>query len=278
VVSTSKTITCTNCSFILVQCSRKYYACPRCDYCDACAESPCLCPADDISEMAEVLETIDLASHAVSTLNEKLFMQEDDQKDVALSGDDGSIRAHSFVLSAASDAFTGILKNGTEKHSGTIHFTGVSVVTLKVFLRLLYTGCISKDDWEHRDEGKGEQVGRIPPGSSRSDWLPLNVLLDVTKFSKQYMANTVLPLLLQVLKVRLANSRETYNMQVFLKIFSGAIKYDLRPILMAGLEMARHFHELKVQYDSQSLSPEVAHELLAIWPLPTSGHKRPRLF
>jgi hypothetical protein len=228
--------------------------------------------------MAEVLETIDLASHAVSTLNEKLFMQEDDQKDVALSGDDGSIRAHSFVLSAASDVFTGILKNGTEKHSGTIHFTGVSVVTLKVFLRLLYTGCISKDDWEDRDEGEGEQDGRIPPGRSRSDWLPLNVLLDVTEFSKRYMANTVLPLLLQVLKVRLANSRETYNMQVFVKIFSGAIKYDLRPILMAGLEMARHFQELKVQYDSQSLSPEVAHELLAIWPLPTSGHKRPRLF
>ena len=275
--STPKIITCTNCSIILVHFSRKYYACPSCDYCDACAESPCLCPTDDTSEMAEVMESFDLAFQAVVILNEKLFMQEDDQKDVTLSGDGGLIRAHSFVLSAASEPFACILKNGTEQRTGTINFPGVNVVTLKVFLRLLYMGCISKDDWEDRGEGEGEQDGRIPPGTSRTDRLPLNVLLDVAEFSKRYMANTVLPLLLQVLKVRLDNSWKTYNVQVFVQIFSGAIRYDLRPILMAGLELAKHFQELTVQYDRHCLSPEVAYELLAIWPLPTPEHKRPRL-
>ena len=202
--------------------------CPRCDYCDACGDSPCLCPTDDNCEMAEVAESFDLAFQAVFTLTEKLFKQEDDQKDVALSGDGGAIRAHSFVLSAASEPFACILKNGTEQRTRTISFPGVNVVTLKVFLRLLYTGCISKGDWDEHGEGEGEQAGL--GRRSRTDRVPLNVLLDVAGFSKRYMANTVLPLLLQVLKVRLYNSWETYNVQVFVQIFSGAIRYDLRPI------------------------------------------------
>ena len=249
--------------------------CPRCDYCDACGESPCLCPTDDNFEMAEVAESFDLAFQAVFTLNEKLFMQEDDQKDVALSGDGGAIRAHSFVLSAASEPFACILKNGTEQRTRTISFPGVNVVTLKVFLRLLYTGCISKGDWDEHGEGEGEQAGL--GRRSRTDRVPLNVLLDVAGFSKRYMANTVLPLLLQVLKVRLYNSCSTRNVQVFVQVLSGAITHDLRPILMAGLELAKRFKELRVQYDSHCLSPEVAYELLAIWPLPTPEHKRPRL-
>lgn len=272
--STSKTITCANCAVVLVHRSKKYYSCPRCDYCDACSESPCLCPTDDTCEMAEVAESFDLAFHAVSTLNEKLFMQEDDQKDVALSGVGGLIRAHSFVLSAASVAFARMLKNGTEIHD----FPGVNVVTLKVFLRLLYTGCVSKDDWEDRGEGEGEQDGRSPPGRSRTDRLPLNVLLDVAGFSKHYMANTVFPLLLQVLKVRLDNCLMTHNVQAFVTILSGAISHDLRPILMAGLELAKRFRALKVQYDSRCLPPEVAYELLAVWPRPSPEHKRRRLF
>ena len=271
--STTKTLTCANCCVLLVHTrSKKYYACPRCGYCDACAECPCLCPTDDTFEIAEVGASFDLAFHAVSTLNEKLWMQEDNQKDVALSGDGGMIRAHSFVLSAASEAFAGILKHRTENHD----FPGVNVVTLKVFLRLLYTGCVSKDDWEDRSDGEGD--GRSSPSKSRTDRLPLNILLDVAGFAKKYMATTVLPLLLQVLQVRLDNSFMNHNVQVFVTIFSGAITHDLRPLLMAGLDRAKRFEELKVQYDSQCLPSEVAYELLAIWPLHNPEHKRRRLF
>ena len=53
--------------------------------------------------MAEIMESTALAFQAVVILNEKLFMQEDDQKDVTLSGDGGLIRAHLFILSAASE-------------------------------------------------------------------------------------------------------------------------------------------------------------------------------
>jgi hypothetical protein len=201
-------------------------------------------------------------------------MQEEDQKDVALSGDGGLIRAHSFVLSAASESFAGILKPMKEQHD----FPGVSVVTLKVFLRLLYTGCVSKDDWEDRSECEGEQDGRSPPRKSRTDRLPLNVLLDVAGFSERYKANTVLPLLMQVLNVRLDNSFMTHNVQVFVTILSGAITHDLRPIIMSALDRAKRFEELKVQYDSHCLPSEVAHELLAIWPFPRPEHKRRRLF
>merc|ERR1712032_1533214 len=55
-------------------------------------------------------------------------------------------------------------------------------------------------------------------------------------------------------------------LDTFVKIFASAIRCDLRPILLTGLELARNFHDLRNAHQAGSLSPEVSYELEAIWP------------
>merc|ERR1711972_518408 len=62
----------------------------------------------------------------------------------------------------------------------------------------------------------------------------------------------------------------------FVEIFASAIRNDLRPILLRGLELARNFPALKAAHQEGRLSPEVSYELEAIWPTPVVA-KRARL-
>eukprot|EP00927_Polykrikos_kofoidii_P063960 TRINITY_DN58892_c0_g1_i1.p1 TRINITY_DN58892_c0_g1~~TRINITY_DN58892_c0_g1_i1.p1 ORF type:complete len:315 (-),score=38.25 TRINITY_DN58892_c0_g1_i1:318-1262(-) len=79
---------------------------------------------------------------------EKLF-ESAAGKDVSIRVDNGSEeRCHSVVLTAASDVLGAML--ATEMREGRercIKVHDVSIVALRVFLRLLYTGSLEPDDW-----------------------------------------------------------------------------------------------------------------------------------
>merc|ERR1719321_822615 len=80
------------------------------------------------------------AESMIMDLNEQLF-QNQQLMDVTFKLQDGEVCAHQSVLAAGSSAFAGMFTSSMkEKHSGVVELPSVKQATMKVLLRLLYTG------------------------------------------------------------------------------------------------------------------------------------------
>jgi len=75
------------------------------------------------------------------------LLDDDELKDVNIEFSDGALRAHACVLSAASEAVKGILRNGTARESRALTWKEHDLKVGRFFLRLLYTGCVEERDW-----------------------------------------------------------------------------------------------------------------------------------
>eukprot|EP00929_Paragymnodinium_shiwhaense_P113405 TRINITY_DN81697_c0_g1_i1.p1 TRINITY_DN81697_c0_g1~~TRINITY_DN81697_c0_g1_i1.p1 ORF type:complete len:387 (-),score=60.46 TRINITY_DN81697_c0_g1_i1:204-1364(-) len=69
-------------------------------------------------------------------------------KDVTFKLSDGEEKAHRNVLAAASDVFAGMFEQDMrEKKDGVIELPTVDKVSMRIFLRLLYTDRLDPSDW-----------------------------------------------------------------------------------------------------------------------------------
>jgi len=117
-------------------------------------------------------------------------------------------------------------------------------------------------------ENQGQlQVVNIAPARCQC---PLDVLINVLALSRKYMVKGTSARILQVLKDRLADAKVMKDVSTFQEIATAAISSDLSTLRMAFLENAKDFVELRKEYDADKLRPEVAYELQAIWPAPSS--------
>jgi len=82
---------------------------------------------------------------------ERMFLDED--KDVIFELADGQETAHKAILKASSDVFAGMFKhNMLEKTEGIVSLPDINRTTMRVFLRLIYTGHVDHADWAHMNE------------------------------------------------------------------------------------------------------------------------------
>lgn len=193
------------------------------------------------------------------SMNEKLLNGND--KDVTIQCSDGSVRAHKCFLRAASDALGCMIDHDMrEKATGIIAFPDVTVQMVNVFLRVLYTGHANPGDWDGDDESSP----------------PLKILLGVATLAKKYMVAGVLDIVIQALKSRLYSAKKHDEIHDFEAIFAKAIELSLDPVRLVALNLAKDFGKFKDMYDDNSMRPEVAFEMQAVWPM-SLPKKRPRL-
>lgn len=211
-------------------------------------------------------------------LYERLFADEE-SKDVTFELSDGQERAHRLVLKHASDVWARMFATPMcEQTSGVIKVPTTSRTEMRVFLRLIYTGCVDKSDWVQPEEALPVEEPRLPEGvahcaaGDKDAEVPLQVLFAVAALAKQYMVSGVLSLATQVLKHRLTRAKDAMNIQDFELIVKAAISSDIGAVRMAALDVAKDWEKCKKQYDAKRLSPEVQSEMEAIWP--TSAKKR----
>eukprot|EP00929_Paragymnodinium_shiwhaense_P044047 TRINITY_DN2259_c0_g2_i1.p1 TRINITY_DN2259_c0_g2~~TRINITY_DN2259_c0_g2_i1.p1 ORF type:complete len:398 (-),score=62.45 TRINITY_DN2259_c0_g2_i1:539-1672(-) len=82
----------------------------------------------------------------------KLFMDEE-SKDVTFKLADGEQRAHRLILQSASDVFKGMFgQDMREKQQGVVNLPEVDTSSMRVFLRLIYTGHIDESDFAQPEE------------------------------------------------------------------------------------------------------------------------------
>mmetsp|Transcript_52937 Transcript_52937/g.133757 ORF Transcript_52937/g.133757 Transcript_52937/m.133757 type:complete len:308 (+) Transcript_52937:56-979(+) len=203
-----------------------------------------------------------------SELLVKLF-EDDTFKDVTFKLADGETCAHKSVLVVGSSVFSAMFSNAMkEGRTGVVHLSDVSSASMRIFLRLIYTGCVEPKDWQGCQED----------GSGSAEELPLDLLLEVTKLGKKYMVANVINDAVEALKARLkkcAPKAET-DADMFQIIFSAGIREDLGAVRIAAVEVAKTNSVIHRMYNHESLRPEVQAELQGIWPRPQPAPKRAR--
>jgi len=86
---------------------------------------------------------------------------DDETKDVKIALMNGTLRAHSVLLRASSDAFAGMFCHGVAADGEkTLNWGDQSIEVGKVFLRLLYTGVLDRCDWEDHQAREPTLQGR----------------------------------------------------------------------------------------------------------------------
>lgn len=196
-------------------------------------------------------------------LSERLF-QDETFKDVTFKLCDGEERAHRSVMAAASSVFAAMHSGSMrEASTGVVELPDVPRTTMRVFLRLLYTGHVDSGDW----------IGQGTAGSSEE--LPLEMLLEVVRLAKKYMVDSVMVLAVEALKLRLREAGG--DAKVLETILVAAITADLSAVRMAAIAAAKASKEVRALYDSHALRPEVQAELQSIWPPRPRLVKRARL-
>eukprot|EP00927_Polykrikos_kofoidii_P053617 TRINITY_DN48210_c0_g1_i1.p1 TRINITY_DN48210_c0_g1~~TRINITY_DN48210_c0_g1_i1.p1 ORF type:complete len:272 (+),score=56.15 TRINITY_DN48210_c0_g1_i1:124-939(+) len=152
-----------------------------------------------------------VAIEALEGVLEKL-LQDDDTKDVEIQMQDGILRAHYCILSAASEAIKGMLRHGLAAKEGkkTLNWSDHSVEVGRFFMRLLYTGTIVEEEWGASDAHT----------EGRSSETPLRLLLGALSISRVYQVPHLLHALVEALKARL-------NDETFDDVFAAAIKMDV---------------------------------------------------
>eukprot|EP00929_Paragymnodinium_shiwhaense_P060328 TRINITY_DN30141_c0_g1_i1.p1 TRINITY_DN30141_c0_g1~~TRINITY_DN30141_c0_g1_i1.p1 ORF type:complete len:380 (-),score=70.23 TRINITY_DN30141_c0_g1_i1:359-1498(-) len=90
---------------------------------------------------------LDLDRMAVLKTYNNLFIDED-LKDVTFRLQDGEERAHRNILMAASEVFKGMFKfDMKENQEGVVELPDLDRTSMRVFLRLIYTGHVDPTDW-----------------------------------------------------------------------------------------------------------------------------------
>ncbi|CAK0899758.1 unnamed protein product [Prorocentrum cordatum] len=182
--------------------------------------------------------------------------------DVTFKLSDGEERAHKSVLAAASSAFgTMFSPPMQEGATGKVSLPETPVATMRVFLRLLYSGGVESKDWQ------------TAPSSADDEVIPLRTLLEVVTLARKYVVDNVLEVTVEALKRRLQSSKEDVN--VYQDIFAAAIQMDLGAVRVAAIDVARSSSAVRQHYDSQRLRPEVQFELRGLWPPPRSSQAAP---
>mmetsp|Transcript_19208 Transcript_19208/g.25797 ORF Transcript_19208/g.25797 Transcript_19208/m.25797 type:complete len:344 (+) Transcript_19208:38-1069(+) len=110
-----------------------------------------------LKELEPVMHEADRAVEGVIDMYEHLFNTKRFE-DVAFVLADGREGAHKVVLSAASDAFAAMFEQPMQEgQSGQVDLPNVKWVTMRVFLRLMYTGLVDARDWQ--DESPASSGG-----------------------------------------------------------------------------------------------------------------------
>jgi hypothetical protein len=148
------------------------------------------------------------------------------------------------------------------ERGGSVELKDVDFVTMRVFLRMLYTGHVCEEDWADTNP----VVKRRVPEESAAP--PLDVLLSVLGLAKKYMCYSVASYVMQILKRRMARLSLGDEVVVWETIMAYAIANDVGPLRMAALQRAKHWPEVRGKYDERKLRPEILFELEALWPPP----------
>lgn len=102
------------------------------------------------------------------------LLDDDELKDVTIEFGDGTLRAHSCVLSAASEAVKGILRNGTARESKALAWREHDLKVGRFFLRLLYTGCVEERDWAEAPASAGAAAAEAGAAAAAAAAAPLH--------------------------------------------------------------------------------------------------------
>mmetsp|Transcript_96151 Transcript_96151/g.206290 ORF Transcript_96151/g.206290 Transcript_96151/m.206290 type:complete len:357 (-) Transcript_96151:84-1154(-) len=106
-----------------------------------------------LKDMEPVAHEADRALEGVMDMYETLFNTKRFE-DVIFLLADGNEGAHKVVLAAASDAFAAMFEQPMqETQSGKVELPSTKWVTMRVFLRLLYTGRVDPQDWQEATTG-----------------------------------------------------------------------------------------------------------------------------
>eukprot|EP00928_Gymnodinium_smaydae_P054692 TRINITY_DN38424_c0_g1_i1.p1 TRINITY_DN38424_c0_g1~~TRINITY_DN38424_c0_g1_i1.p1 ORF type:complete len:373 (+),score=56.48 TRINITY_DN38424_c0_g1_i1:34-1152(+) len=212
----------------------------------------------------ETRDQVSRVPEALLERYERLFERND--KDITFRLRDGETAAHRIILSAASEVFEQMFSHRmSESKTGIVELPDISRASMRVFLRLIYTGQINPEDWE-------------PSPDSAQAEVPFPILVEVLVLAKKYLIPDVVSEIVQVLKSRLARAQTEKDVQAFEDIFALGIKHDLVPLNLAALDAARNFCELTAKYSARQLCPEVQHALEAIWSTPPVVSKKRRLY
>ena len=205
------------------------------------------------------------SSEAISSLDglleryERLFHGSD--KDISLELQDGKEWAHKSVLCAASKVFHKMFTHDLrEARSSVISLPDVTVKSMRIFLRIIYTGQINPDDWK----------------DDKSLLIPTQCLLDVAKLANKYMVEDVCDIAVQVLTKRLRAAQVSGDIESFQDILSASLPCGLNCVALslAALDIARGFPMLKSKFHEGQLRPEIEFALEAIWLTPKPTRKR----
>lgn len=171
-------------------------------------------------------------SEALEDVLERLFTDEE-TKDVEIEFADGTLKAHTLILGAHSDAIKGILRHGPapKKLCWKDHHMEVG----RFFLRLMYTGTVCEEDWSQGTSPSSSSTSKVH--DSMSDEVPLRLLLGGLEIAKVYLVPHMLRALTEALKERLCVA--TYN-----EIFSMAVRLDITVLRLHCLQFAQPEHRL----------------------------------
>lgn len=245
-----------------------YVICPHCNYrscCGlytACGHNPA---------QGELLEepSIDPAD-SIFALNESLFVSPG--KDVTFELKDGEEQAHGLVLSASSSVFAQMLISPMEERTTRrIKLLDVGRATMRIFLRLLYTGHANEEDWKGIYEKNASE-------NLAMNQVPIMLLLEVSGLIKKYMVSHLIDMTTQTTIKRIkVTLQEPCKIELFDEALARAIASDLRPVITAALEAAKDSAAVREKYNAKKLRPEVQYELSAFWPPSNERAKRVRL-
>jgi len=217
---------------------------------------------------ARVVNT--LSESIALELTEQLF-QDEQFKDVSFSLKDCEVSAHRNVLAASSHVFGAMLTGtATEARDGVIRLPGICGSSMRIFLRLLYTGQVDPVDW------KAKSILHDDSESGDSGMVPIHILLEIAKLAKMYMVEGVMQLVVETVKNRLRQLQED-DAETIQIVLAAAISDNLGPIRTAAIVAAKESSMMRDLYTKQQLSAEVQTELQAIWPPAPRMTKRRRL-
>ena len=225
--------------------------------------------------------------------------------DITIKLADGTEYAHKSVLVAASSVFDAMLSRSMGMQEGqtdTINLPDTKLISMRVFLRLLYTGQTDPNDWNELPVSVSvpprptRPPTRVPETSSNNAELALEYLIEVAVLARKYMVDYVTVAAVDALKFRLYKAASNCDMAAFEEVWKHAIQARLDTLRMVAIQMVKDtlHHEdremdwidlsggsvgslIKEKYDAKALSPEALFELQAIWAAPYPVVKMRRL-
>lgn len=163
----------------------------------------------------------------VEAVYERLFVA-NDTKDVEIAMADGSLWAHSVILSANSEAIDGMLKHGVASTEKKLHWKDYPISTGKFVLRLMYTGTVDPDDWASANTKSGSSRAE----EEKKEEVPLECLLGGAAITKTYMIPHLLATFVKALQSRLC--AKTFN-----TICKCAVNSDITALRVSCVKLAR---------------------------------------